>query len=163
MEEQLRQRRLAYEQGRLTLEQAYGELEEWIVKLGERRALLDPTCGQWLWEDRLHEAWEFASCGIEEALLISSGKVSGIKKLPAPGRVEAWCVYRLGKKLFGPLRLEEAGRRLLSGDMSRAAEFWSPCAADWLRFEKREGEAMAFSSPEGTRMWVEAGGVRFET
>ena len=57
LEYQLHERWAQVESHTLTPEQAFGNMEEWIVQLGQRKAFLNPTLKQWMWYDRVHDGW----------------------------------------------------------------------------------------------------------
>jgi hypothetical protein len=121
-------------------EQIPGNLEDWTMDAGSRKALLHPGFRQWLWYDRLHEEWVFAGCGINEAILVSSGAAGGIKKLPETGPVGEWCLYLDGEDLVGPLRISELRQRLDEKEDLKDIKIWSTLAADWFSPEDEVGK-----------------------
>jgi hypothetical protein len=108
------------------------EMEDWIVEIGQRKALLVPKTKQWMWYDSLHDEWSSANCGIDEAILVAFGKIAGMKKLPQHGDVSEWCVYMLNQQPFGPLRTEELINKLVSHQLPLDIRVWSPLATTWL-------------------------------
>jgi len=135
--------------GTLSLQQAFGTLEDWIIQMGERKAFLHPNRKQWMWYDRLHDEWVFAGCGMGEAILITIGRLGGIKKLPQAETVAGWCVYRQAQVLHGPLRIEELSSKLHSQQVPKDILIWSACATDWLRVAPEKGQEIIFASDAG--------------
>ncbi|MDO8971649.1 MAG: hypothetical protein Q7U74_13230, partial [Saprospiraceae bacterium] len=104
LEAQLNQRWTRVENGELSATEAFGAMDDWIIQLGERKAFLHPNLRQWMWYDRLHDEWVFAGCGVGEAILLTIGRLGGVKKLPQVETVAGWCVYKHEQVLHGPLR-----------------------------------------------------------
>jgi hypothetical protein len=132
VESQYQQRQALVQSGKLSPEHAFGNMEDWTIQLGQRKALLHPGLKQWLWYGRLHDEWAFAGCGVEEAILLSIGSVGGIKKLLQKEPVTGWCVYRQGQELFGPIRTGELMNRLKSQPELNGMLVWIPQATNWL-------------------------------
>ncbi|MHB8776820.1 MAG: hypothetical protein ACYC6R_03530 [Anaerolineales bacterium] len=139
LEHQLEQLWTKVQGGKLTLQQAFGTLEDWIMQLGERKAFLHPNLKQWMWYDRLHDEWVFAGCGVGEAILLTIGRLGGVKKLPQPGNVAGWCVYKQKQKLYGPLRIEELRKKLDSQKVPKDILIWSTRATDWFSVVDEKG------------------------
>jgi len=57
---------------------------------------------------------------------------AGVKKLPEPGNVENWCIYRKGDKLDGPILLDELKSQLKSEKISSDVLIWSPKETIWV-------------------------------
>ncbi|MCX8063482.1 MAG: hypothetical protein N3D16_12955, partial [Anaerolineales bacterium] len=57
LEAQLTLRWKQVESRQLSHVEAFGNLSDWTLTLGERRAFLHPDWRQWLWYDRLHDEW----------------------------------------------------------------------------------------------------------
>jgi hypothetical protein len=131
-----------------TVKQDFGELEDWVIRLGKRRVLLIPQSRQWAWYDQLHKEWVFAGAGIGEAILISVDGFAGLKKLPQPGNVADWSIYQQGDKLFGPLRTNDMIRELAGKKDLTGILVWSPLVTDWLSV-KRNGIDIEFYDPVG--------------
>ena len=145
LEQKLEQRWAQVQGGKLNLQQAFGTLEDWIIQLGERKAFLHPNLKQWMWYDRLHDEWVFAGCGVGEAILMTIGRVGGVKKLPQPGEVAGWCVYQQGQKLFGPLHIEELRKEIDSQQVPKDILIWSTRATDWLSVGDETGQELIFA------------------
>lgn len=116
------------------------EMEDWIVEMGQRKALLVPKTKQWMWYDSLHDEWSSANCSIDEAILVTLGKIAGMKKLPQRGDVSEWCVYMLNQQPFGPLRTEELISKLVSHQLPLDIRVWSPLATTWLSASQTENK-----------------------
>lgn len=127
------------------------EMEDWIVEMGQRKALLVPKTKQWMWYDRLHDEWTSANCGIDEAILVAIGKIAGIKKLPQPGDVSEWCVFTNGQQPFGPLRTEELINKLDSHQLPLEIRVWSPLATTWLIPSQTENKIL-FTDENGVQI-----------
>jgi len=145
LENELEQRWAQVQDGKLNLQQAFGTLEDWIIQLGERKAFLHPNLKQWMWYDRLHDEWVFTGCGVGEAILITIGKLGGVKKLPQPGKVAGWCIYKQGQKLVGPLRIEELRKEIDSLRVPNDILIWSTRASYWLSVGDEKGQEILFA------------------
>jgi hypothetical protein len=132
LEHELEKRWAQVQDGKLSPQQAFGTMDEWIIQLGQRKVFLHPDLKQWMWYDRLHDEWVFAGCGVGEAILMAIGSMGGVKKLPQPGDVDGWCIYRQDQKLAGPLRIEELRKGLETQRIPNDILIWSTLAADWL-------------------------------
>jgi hypothetical protein len=132
LETQLQQRWQQVENGTLLPQQAFSNLDEWIIQLGKRRALLHPNLKQWMWFDRLHDYWVATGCGVGEVILLTKGNLAGIKKLPQPDAVDRWCMYQQGSALMGPVRIEHLRHWLESQQVPTDIMIWSPRSPDWL-------------------------------
>jgi hypothetical protein len=132
LEQQLERRWEQVKNNALNPTQAFGKIEDWILQLGERKALLHPTLKQWMWFDRVHNEWVFAGCGVREAILLYFGDIGGIKKLPQPGNINEWCVYWQGNSLYGPLSYSKVAGWLSSNKISTNIKLWIPSATQWL-------------------------------
>lgn len=120
------------------------EMEDWIVEMGQRKALLIPATRKWMWYDRLHDEWAAANCGIDEALLVTIGTIAGVKKLPIPGDVSEWCAYMEEKQLFGPLHLAELITKVKTRQVPSNIRVWSPKATSWLSITLTGNEVRFF-------------------
>jgi hypothetical protein len=154
LESQYLQRTAQVQSGTLSAEQAFGKMEEWVVQLGQRKALLHPGLKQWMWYDKAHEEWATAGCGIGDAILLTIGNVSGLKKLPQPGDVTRWCVYRQGQEFFGPLRTGELLAKLKSQPDLKDILVWSPQATNWLSVANETGGAISFYDEAGNQISI---------
>jgi len=132
VESQYQQRQAEVQSGQLSPEQAFGNMDDWIIQLGQRKALLHPGVRKWMWFDRLHNEWVLTGFGVGEAILLSIGSVAGVKKLRQRDDVAGWCVYRQGQELFGPLWSGEMIDRFKSQPELKNILVWSPRATDWL-------------------------------
>ena len=146
LEHELEQRWAQVKGGKATLQQAFGTFEDWIIQLGDRKAFLHPNLKQWMWYDRLHDEWVFAGCGVGEAILLSIGKLCGVKKLPQPGSVAEWCVYKQAETLHGPLRIEELRSMLVSQQVPQDILVWSTRATGWLSVADAKGQEITFDN-----------------
>jgi hypothetical protein len=144
--------------GTLSPEQAFGKMEEWVVQLGQRKALLHPGLKQWLWHVKVNDEWTTAGCGIGEAILLTIGNVGGLKKLTQPGEVSEWCVYRQGQELFGPLRIGELVSKLRSQPDLKDILVWSPQATSWLSVAFDAGGAISFHDEAGNLVAIKVTG-----
>jgi len=149
LERLLVQREAQVEKGILTFQQAYGRLEEWMLQIGVRKAFLHPNLKQWLWFDRLHNQWAYAGCGVNEAILLAVGRTAGMKKLPQPGPVAAWCVYRRAEVLIGPLRLRELHENLKMGKLPVDGAVWSTCSTRWLKIAALDERSLSLGNMKG--------------
>jgi len=138
LERQLAQRWTDVESDKITPQQAFSKMEDWILQLGKRKAFLHPNFKQWMWYDRLHDEWVYAGCGVGEAILLTIGKLGGVKKLPQPEPVAGWCVYKQEQELHGPLRIEELRHQLKSQKIPQDILIWSTRATDWLSLDDEE-------------------------
>ena len=132
LERQLEQRWTDVESGKLTSQQAFGTLEDWIIHLGERKAFLHPNLKQWMWYDKPHDEWVFAGCGVGEAILLTLGRTGGVKKLPESESVAGWYMYKQEQELHGPLRIEELRNQLNSQQVPQDVLIWSTQSNDWF-------------------------------
>jgi len=132
LEYQLADRLTQVESGEMLPQEAFGDMEDWVIQLGGRKAFLHPNLKQWMWFDRLHDEWVFAGCGVGEAILLTIGKVSGVKKLPQLGPVADWLVYRQEVSLLGPLLIEELRSQFDSKQVPKDILIWSTRATNWL-------------------------------
>jgi len=146
LERQLEQRTVQLQNGTLSFEQAFGTLEDWIITLGERKAFLHPNLRQWMWYDRLHDEWVFAGCGVGEAILLTVGRTGGIKRLPHPGSIEDWCVYRQEQTLHGPLRIVELLQKLNTHQIPKDILIWSTQSNDWLNLAVSNETTLSLSN-----------------
>lgn len=149
MEQELEQRLAQVEGGKLGFQQAFGTLEDWMIQLGERKAFLHPNLKQWMWYDRLHDEWAFAGCGVDEGILLTIGRLGGVKKLPQPEAVAGWCVYKQEQTLHGPLRVEELRSKLDSQQVPKDILIWSTRATDWLSAADGKGQEIIFANEAG--------------
>ena len=149
LEQKLEKRWAQVKGGKLTLQQAFGTFEDWIIQLGQRKAFLHPNLKQWTWYDRLHDEWVFAGCGVGEAILVTIGRLGGVKKLPQPEPVSGWCIYRQEQKLHGPLRIQELSRELVSKQVPKDILVWSTCASEWLTVADGKGQEIILASGTG--------------
>jgi len=154
LESQYLQRTAQVQSGTLSPEQAFGNMEDWVIQLGQRKALLHPGLKQWMWYDKLHDEWVFAGCRVGEAILLSVGNVGGLKKLPQPGDAAGWCVYRQGQELFGPMRIGELFSKLKSQQDLKDILVWSPQATNWLSVANETGGAIAFRDETGNQISI---------
>jgi hypothetical protein len=146
LEAQLAQRWMRVENGELSATEALGNMEDWIIQLGKRKAFLHPNLKQWMWHDRLHDEWVFAGCGVSEAILLTIGKLGGVKKLPQPEAVADWCVYRQEQTLHGPLRLQELRSKLDTQQVPKDILIWSTRATTWLSVADVDGQEISFAN-----------------
>ena len=154
LEVQYQERQAQVQSGKLSPEQAFSTMEDWVIQLGQRKALLHPGLKQWLWYDWLHNSWVTAGCGIGQAILLSIGKVAGLKKLPQTEDVAGWCVYRQGQELFGPVRNEELLNRLNSQPELKNITVWSPRATTWLSVAYWTEGAISLFDEAGNRISI---------
>ena len=146
LERQLEERWAQVQGGTLSLQQAFGTLEDWVIQLGERKAFLHPNLKQWMWYDKLHDEWVFAGCGVGEAILLTIGRLGGIKKLPQPEPVAGWLVYKNGQELQGPLRIEELRNKLDTQQVPKDILIWSTRATDWFSVVDEKGQEIIFAN-----------------
>jgi len=132
LEYQFQQRWTQVQNRQLIARQAFGNLDDWTLQLGRRKALLHPGSGIWLWYDRLHDYWIQACCGPNEAILVTYRGGAGIKKLPQPGSVADWCIYQQGPTLQGPVPFVNLRQWLQTGQIPMSVVVWTPLATDWL-------------------------------
>ena len=158
LESQYLQRTAQVQGGTLSPQQAFGNMEDWVIQLGQRKALLHPGLKQWMWYGKLHDEWATAGCGISEAILLSIGNVAGLKKLPQPGEVTGWCVYQQGQELFGPMRIEELLSRLKSQPELKDILVWSTQATTWLSVAHGTGAAISFHDEAGNLVVITENG-----
>ena len=156
MEVQYLQLTAQVQSGTLSPERAFGKMEDWVIQLGLRKALLHPGTKQWMWYDNLHNEWVYAGCGVGEAILLSIGSGSGIKKLPQPGDVGEWCIYRQGQEAFGPMPVGEMLNRLKSQHGQTKTIVWSPQATSWLSVVYETGGAISFHDENGNPVAINA-------
>jgi hypothetical protein len=145
LEHKLVKRWAQVQDGKLNPQQAFGSMDEWIIQLGLRKVFLHPDLKQWMWYDRLHDEWVFAGCGVGEAVLMAIGSRGGVKKLPQPGEVDGWCIYRQAQKFAGPLRIEELRKGLETQQIPNDILVWSTLAADWLPVGDEKAQKIIFS------------------
>ncbi len=132
LEAQLAQHLRDVETQKISPEQAFGNLEDWILQLGNYKAFLHPNLQQWMWYDQLHDEWVFAGCGVREAILLVLDKTRGIKKLPYPDDVSSWCIVLQDGQPQGPLRIDVLRNKLQQGDLKPESLVWTTRANDWL-------------------------------
>lgn len=145
LEAQLAQRWMQVENRELTVTEAIGNLEDWILQLGECKAFLHPNLKQWMWYDRLHDEWVFAGCGVGEGILLSIGRTGGVKKLPKPEPVAGWCVYRQDHQFYGPLPIAELSKKLDSKQLPTDILIWSTRSSEWFALADKEGQEIILS------------------
>lgn len=146
LEHQLEQRTALVQNGTLSFEQAFGTLDDWILQMGRRKAFLHPNLKKWMWFDRLHNEWVFAGCGVNEAVLLTIGRTGGIKKLPQPGSVGNWCIYRQGQTLHGPLQIAELTQKFKSSQIPKDISIWSTQSNDWLKLADANETTLSLSN-----------------
>lgn len=149
LEHKLTERTAQLENGKLTFQQAFGNLDDWMLELGVRKAFLHPNRQEWLFYDRLHHQWVTAGCGVNEAVLLAVGRTIGIKKLSEPGPVNEWCVFRQVNALSGPLRISELHAKLKIGQVNPNVAVWSTYATGWLKIAFYDEHTLALASSEG--------------
>lgn len=152
LEYQYHQRWAQVQSHTISPQQAFGNMEDWVVQLGQRKAFLHPNFKQWLWYDRLHDSWVAAGCGPDEAILLTIGSLAGLKKLPKPDKVAGWCVYQQGQELYGPVRIEELLNMLKSQPELINILVWSPLATRWLSVVYEIGEEISFCDDAGNQI-----------
>ncbi|NPV74782.1 MAG: DUF4339 domain-containing protein [Anaerolineae bacterium] len=129
-------------------EEAFGAAGDWILPLGSREAFLNPKLKQWMWHDRLHGELVFAGCGVRQGILVSIGKVAGVKALPYEDEVGNWCIVLFGNEPSGPMTLTELKQDLASGKISKTCLIWSPHFTTWLTAtDERIRSLLASSDP----------------
>ena len=158
VESQYQQRQTQVQSGKLSPEQAFGNMEDWTILLGQRKALLHPGLKKWMWFDRLHNEWVLTGYGVEEAILLSIGSVGGIKKLLQKEAVDGWCVYRQGQELFGPVRTGELVNRLKSQPELKGMLVWSPQATSWLTPALAPAGEITFQDESGNPVALQPNG-----
>lgn len=141
------------EQMRIT--QNFGEMEEWTLYLGQMKAILEPATGNWLWYMKIENEWVTAGCKVGEAILIATGNAGGYKKLPQPGDVSEWCVYRNGQQFVGPVLTTDMIRGLEASQIPVDINVWSPLATTWLTVS-RNGNGFSFMDEQGVRVQLVA-------
>jgi len=132
LESQLEQRLAQVQNRQLTPKQAFGNMDEWVLPLGQRKAFLHPNEQQWLLYDRPHQTWTYTGCSVNQVILLGKDGVVGMKKLPQPGPVAEWCVYQRNATVQGPVRFENLRTWLQSGKLPMSILVWTPRAAEWL-------------------------------
>lgn len=120
------------ESGQLSHFEAFGNLADWTLPLGDQKAFLHPEWRQWLWYDRLHGEWVFTECGLGEGILVVIGKLGGVKKLPFFDHVENWCILLQQEELLGPFKLEEAAQQFARHELPVGTSLWTPLRTEWL-------------------------------
>jgi hypothetical protein len=151
LEAQLAQRQIQINAELISSQEAFGTMEDWIIHLGERKAFLHPNLKQWMWYDKPHDEWVFAGCGVGEAILLTLGRIGGVKKLPKLGKVADWCVYLKGGDIHGPLLIEDLRNRLESGELPDDIQIWSALAADWFSGDSDVAQQVIFHDPSEDR------------
>jgi hypothetical protein len=79
----------------LTVEEAYGPYETWMLTLGERALLLDPVNALWLVRNPVNGDWEPTGFGPGEVVFVVSGHHLGYGRVPPPLEVCPECGRRL--------------------------------------------------------------------
>lgn len=133
MEMQFEQRWEQVNSGRLHPQQAFGNVDEWTIQMGVRKAFLHPELKVWMWFDRLHQNWVSARCGVREGILFTVERMAGMKKLPQPGAaVDDWCIYLQGSKLQGPVQVNHMRHWLENQQLPGTIQIWSPRGTSWM-------------------------------
>ncbi len=158
LEYQYHQRWAQVQSHTISPQHAFGNMEDWVVQLGQRKAFLHPKLKQWMWYDRLHDSWVAAYCGPDEAILLTIGQVGGIKKLLQPDEIAGYCVYQQEQKLYGPLRTEELLNMLESQQEPMNILVWSPLATSWLSVVYGIGKEISFCDAAGNQISLIAKG-----
>ncbi len=70
----------------MTMEEAFGPLEEWILQVGRIQYWLNPLNGTWYYLDPIHESWEHSGYQAGEATftLMEEGQRQEVKLFTAP-------------------------------------------------------------------------------
>jgi hypothetical protein len=103
LEDKLRQRMKLVRSGKMNKEEAFGDINEWTLQIGEHRLLLVPSVQQWIYLDRLHDTLEKTDFGIGEVIFGASGNILGAKKR--------------SQETFKHIFCEECGRRIPVGSI----------------------------------------------
>lgn len=108
---------------------------DWVLELGDDRALLHPEEGTWYFFDAIHGEWSPTGIGVGEAILLTADGVSGAKRITVKGTtieekinsLAEWCFLLKAGELIGPL--EQAG---IPEDHDDKSQIWSPRSSQWL-------------------------------
>jgi hypothetical protein len=73
-------------EGSLQENSAFGNIDEWIVRIGPCLWLLVPATAKWMFYNRIHRTWEPTGAGIGEGIFCLYQGVPGMKRIPGPGR-----------------------------------------------------------------------------
>ncbi len=57
-----------------TMQELYGDADEWFMELGPYQLLLDPVKGTWLYYDRIHEQWSDSGYQVGQVIFSLSGE-----------------------------------------------------------------------------------------
>lgn len=62
-----------------TLMVIFGRMEDWILELGSQRLFLNPATREWLFFDRIHNAWAPTGFGAGEVEFVEFGERLGVR------------------------------------------------------------------------------------
>jgi len=139
-----------FERGDVTVAEAFGADDDWLLPLGSWHLRLDPILKRWYVYRRTDGWWADSGHGPGEALFVAVDRVLGEKLLPAgePRDVSAWCLLRQGDELDGPLPRAEAAGRFAAGELPPGALVWTATATSWRPASEALGEAAPRSAGE---------------
>lgn len=70
--------------GDSTVEDAYGPMKDWLLKLGDYQFLLDPIKGNWLYYDRVHKTWDITGYKAGEVIFSQEKGELYVRPTPEP-------------------------------------------------------------------------------
>ncbi len=75
----------------MTMEEAFGPIEEWMLEVGKIQYWLNPLNGSWYYLDPIHESWEHSGYQAGQATftLIEEGQEQPVKIYTTPIPVDA--------------------------------------------------------------------------
>jgi len=140
-----------FERGDVTVAEAFGDDDDWLLLLGGVQLRLHPVLKRWYVYRRVDGWWADTGHGPGEVLFVPVGRGLGEKLLPPgePRDVAAWCLLRHGDELVGPVPVAEATRRLVAGELSSDALVWTATATGWRPASEALGEGAARPAPAG--------------
>ncbi len=79
LEAKMQHRWEAVQSGTMSRQEAFGKIEEWILKFGQHQLWLIPFNGEWLYYDRLHDTWESTGYYAGQVTFVAAEKILGVK------------------------------------------------------------------------------------
>ena len=142
LETKLRPDALVHLTAQMTLEEAFGPMEDWILEMGSHRLMLNPINGYWVYEDTLHDSWEATGFRAGEVLFCLEGEELAVKLNPEPPDWDEDNRFNLAEEFY--LRLQ---KRLSAGVIDQDAYSRE---VQGLRFQDRNGSWWQMQETDGS-------------
>jgi hypothetical protein len=147
LERKLRPDAIVFLTPQMTLEEAFGPMEDWILEIGSHRLMINPINGYWVYEDVLHDSWEATGFRAGEVLFYLDGEELAVKLNPEPPDWDEDNRFNLAEEFY--LRLQKG---LTAGIIDQ--ETYSR-EVQALRFQDRSGSWWQVQETDGSWLtWV---------